>query len=155
MVIRREEKRKATKDRVLSALNRLINGNTQYVAKPYKINPYTVEREADLSVGALRNYPELKSVILEAVNVNQLKPNTDGTELTIANSKNQHLEDINNLKLKIKKLKKNKQELESKLAHAETALNQQQKIEVELIMAIHSSLSSIDRQKLYESKNRN
>ncbi|HCE4995372.1 hypothetical protein [Vibrio parahaemolyticus] len=156
MVTRREQKREKTKERFLSALSRLVEGNAEYVAEPYDINPYTVEREAKLSVGSLRHYPELKKIILDAASDNGTNSNDASEMQQVVVEEPEQLEQLEQLtgklKAEIKKIKEAKRELEFKLERAEVALNQQQKIEVELIMAIHSSLSPKDRQRLYASK---
>lgn len=153
MVTRREQKREKTKERFLSALSRLVEGNAEYVAEPYDINPYTVEREAKLSVGSLRHYPELKKIILDAASDNGTNSNDASEMQQVVVEEPEQLEQLTGkLKAEIKKIKEAKRELEFKLERAEVALNQQQKIDVELIMAIHSSLSPKDRQRLYASK---
>ncbi len=61
MTTRREKQHRQIRKKLLDALHRLKSGlalesgvTTERVAPPYKINPYTVQREAGVPTGTLR-----------------------------------------------------------------------------------------------------
>jgi len=98
--------KQTTRNALINALNRLIQGEPTNIElkkklreNKLKINNNSVEKEAGLSVGALRNHPDIKKVIEEK----SLKAKVDSSES--ATSK------IELLLLENKKLKSEKTQL--------------------------------------------
>lgn len=139
MSLKRERNFDALKVKVIAALDRLSRNLTEVVPPPYKINVHTVEMESGLSVSALRYYPELKDLILAASQKNNI-------EVT----PKKHIDNINcELSDEIKRLKNEAKEAKLNIKHIESTLHTAHIKNIEILIAIHNSLTPEQKKELY------
>ncbi|WP_024604937.1 MULTISPECIES: hypothetical protein [unclassified Pseudoalteromonas] len=141
--------KQTTRNALINALNRLIQGEPTNIElkkklreNKLKINNNSVEKEAGLSVGALRNHPDIKKVIEEK----SLKAKVDSSES--ATSK------IELLLLENKKLKSEKTQLNKlKTKHladtrkSEKAFAEQAARHISMIKNLMEMISASEREK--------
>lgn len=141
-----------TRNKLLAALERLLNGapnnrelRLKAEAGKLKVHDSNVEKEAGLSVGALRNHEDIKELIKKQsleLRVNQSETAETATE--ILDDKNKQL-----IKDKTRLIKKKKEYRDSSESHKEALAVQAAthiKIVQELVEMVHES----EREKLMD-----
>lgn len=146
----REEKFKKTKQSLFDALERLISGdikNTELKDKrnngKLKINRSSVEKEAEFSVGVLRNHPDVVDAIKLSIKNEKIKKldikSTDELSDIELDSKNESLQ----------KIKKQKIEQKDEIFNLNNAMSNQLAQHQMLMVALTNELNEHQKEKVF------
>lgn len=149
----REEQFKKTKQSLFDALERLISGeikNTELKDKrnngKLKINRSSVEKEADLSVGVLRNHPDVVEAIKLSIKNEKIKKldikSTDELSDIELDSKNESLQ----------KIKKQKIEQKDEIFNLNNAMSNQLALHQMLVVALTNDLNEDRKENVFNLK---
>jgi|GEM_PF-2798958 len=126
----KSQKKKATNSALWSAFERLKNGNPNIISGKYKINPTSVQKEADRPYGTIAYHPDVEKAVKDYMQKKKAK------EIGVANNEELLIQKIASLKIKLKQEKRKCKEYRIERNKQKTALKREQETSLDIFSSL-------------------